>query len=108
MAFTKVGNATVAVPLPNGAKRYVTIGSILENDQNDPAKGLPYMLMLDPWIDLAALYRASDADGGSIPVSFYKASRNPDWPPRASAPNLPPASTRRSTGFELPDDDIPF
>jgi hypothetical protein len=108
MAFTKVGNATVAVPLPNGSKRYVTIGSILENDQNDASKGLPYMLMLDHWIDLAALYRASGADGGGIPVSFYKASRNPDWPSRGSAPNPPPVSTRRSTGFDDLDDDIPF
>lgn len=104
MAFTRVAKATVAVPLPGSDKKqYVQIGTILESSTNDPSKGLPYILMLDPWIDLQALHRAAGLDyGASLPVSFYNIQKR-DWPPKDQAP-----APRRQTGFDDIDDDIPF
>lgn len=108
MAFKKVADATVAIPLPgSAAKKYVKIGSVLETSNNDPSKGLPYMLMLDPFIDLGALHRIGQFSGDSIPVSFYATKeRNRDWPPPDRTPPAP--SPRPSTRFDDLDDDIPF
>lgn len=105
MAARKIGNASVAIPLPNGKRKYVNIGAILEFDNNDGSKGLPYMLMLDPWIDLATLYTATRTEGDAIPVSFYKDTprANADYPPR----DQPPAS-RKPSSFNPDDDDVPY
>jgi hypothetical protein len=104
MAVTRYGDLVVSIPLPSGKSNFVKIGSVLESDNNDPAKGLPYMLMLDCWVDLAALHQSGGFPGTAVPVSLYKA-KNRDWPP-APAP-------RPSKGTKLPhpadsDDDIPF
>lgn len=113
MSFTKVADATVAIPIGNGKSKYIKIGSVLENSNNDSSKGLPYMLMLDPFLDLGTLHRLGQFQGDSIPVSFYK-TRNADWPPssgpgsaasRAPREPAPPSARRDLTDL---DDDIPF
>jgi hypothetical protein len=105
MGARRVGDAVVTIPLPYNKKQFVKIGSLLEFDNNDPNKGFPYMLMLDPWVDLGVLRAACDTASVQIPVSFYKSKQNADWPPPDK-----PASPRPKSEFDhaSDDDDIPF
>lgn len=99
MAFKKVANAVVAVQNASGTT-YVTIGSLLETDQHDPTKSLPYVLMLDPWTDLGALAQARQQPG-TLPVSFYHFEKAARQAPAASRSSRPDS-------FNPDADSIPF
>lgn len=97
MSTVKIGDIVAALPLPGGAKKYVTVGALLEHSNNDPSKGPGFSIALDGWINLAGLPRKPD---GTVYLSvYYPKVRNE----QSDTSQHSPASSS-----PLDDDDIPF
>ena len=107
MALVQVANAVVGIPYDNGTgKRWITIGALFETDNNDDSKGLPFVLMLDKYINLAGLGGTKN----SVAVSFYHPKEKNDTRPRTAIKQSynGPAITRDALWSPDDEDDIPF
>jgi len=101
MAAKRIGEIVLPIPFPGGA-RYVKVGSLLQHEKNDPAKGPGFSVVLDRHFNPAGAPMTEYGDPTSVFLSVYHPKDKEDLARK------PPRDVRRPPGTPLDDDDIPF
>ena len=101
MSTTKIADIVAAIPFGNeGRKRYVTVGALLKQGDNDASKGPGFVIALDQYFNPAGV----PGRDSSVFLSCY----HPKERAQAASGPVRQRPLSRTIPGDLDDDDIPF